>query len=155
MMSSLSTTCQDICVTAFYSKQPHRKHGNGMVTIRKYFKNVNKNNKQCQVAAWNKTQGQIKAVFTQHQGRRFTLLVQTFFTTAAQSARAIPCPLFTIFLQAIISQTPAILDAWVSSKIASCLSLGHEGKDVVVMRVRNVSFLLTDVLCSVLTGHWT
>ena len=35
------------------------------------------------------------------------------------------------------------------SKIASCLSVGHEGKDVVAMRIRNASFLLTDVLCSV------
>lgn len=64
-------------------------------------------------------------MFSKHHGR------VTFSSMTAQSAWAIQCPLFTIFLQATIRQTAAILDARVSSKIALCLSVGHEGKDVV------------------------
>lgn len=60
-----STTCQDICKTTygFYSAQPNRKHSSTMI---KCLKNVNKNNKTVLISGIK--EGQIKALFTQHQG---------------------------------------------------------------------------------------
>lgn len=91
-----------------------------------------------------------RLLFIWHEGRGFTLLLPACFTIKAQSAWTIPCPLFTISFQAAISLTAAILD---SSKIAPCPHVGHEGKDVVAMRVRDESFLLTDLLRSVLNAQ--